>query len=242
MRFQKTYLPLRRTILKRAPGNAVRLLQSREDIDFIQNTYDSSVLSLIHPFRTNLRSVAYIPSGSADFVWSHFLNSENAQSSFYVGIPIELKNINKNNAKSFEDQFHGISTLTCILYDINSIITFPVGQVRKKIITDNYSSSKITAFFDNVYLDLSELLDRIERVQALLKGQPEKYAPPKKEQYIKPNLDQGPCNEDLDCLMKKGSSTPPRYFPYGSYAPSWRPALQIIAGAHRMHLSALPSF
>ena len=182
--------------------SSASLIQDRESIDFVQNTYEGQVSSLIIPKHQGMQDMFQEPIDD-DMSWIYTSSVKTEKDPPYLGISLQI--VSSNDLQNSSETVPGIVLKVFVLYTQDALEKIPVDELKKSFSLSKNTFSLSVPFLEGYSIDIEGYLERISKAKKFLAGA--------KEDSLSFGEDENPligkvtaedsCNKDLACYFNK---------------------------------------
>ena len=164
-RIQEYFAPTNHNITAGTWRSAASLLQDRERIDFIQNTYEGKVSSFIIPQHKGMQDMFQIPIDD-DLCWVYTGESD-TQKDPYLGVLLQLSSTSSDD-QAQSDSVPGIVPKVFVLYTKESIEQMQIESLSENFVSNQDSFALSVPFLDGFSLDIQGYLKTLTKARDFL--------------------------------------------------------------------------
>lgn len=164
-RIQEYFAPTAQNILKGTWKSSASLLQDRERIDFIQNTYQGKVSSLITPQHGGMQDMFQEPIDD-DLCWVYTAETEEQKDPF-LGVLMQMRTHSNENGVQAES-VPGIVPKVFVLYSKETIEQLQIEELTKGFSSNEANFALSVPFLEGYYLDVPSFLNTLAKAKDFL--------------------------------------------------------------------------
>ena len=182
--------------------SSASLIQDRESIDFVQNTYEGQVTSLIIPEHQGLHDMFQDPIDD-DLSWIYTGSVKTEKDPPYLGVLLEI--VSSKDLQITSETVPGVVLKVFVLYTQDSLEKIPVEQLKKSFSSNKTPFSLSVPFLEGYSIDIQGYLDRLSKAKDFLAKE--------KKENLSFGDDENPligklsgedsCNKDLVCYFNR---------------------------------------
>ena len=182
--------------------SSASLIQDRESIDFIQNSYEAQVTSLIIPQHQGMQDMFQEPIDD-DLCWVYTSSIKTEKDPPYLGILLEITSLNDQQNRS--ETVPGIVPKVFVLYTQDALEKIPIDVLKKDFSSNKNTFSLSVPFLEGYSIDIQGYLERIAKAKNFLVHEKEDNLSFEKEEnpLIGKVTGEDSCNKDLACYFNK---------------------------------------
>jgi len=164
-RIQEYFAPTTQNISKGTWRSSAGLLQDRERIDFIQNTYDGKVTSLITPQHGGMLDMFQEPIDD-DLCWVYTSDTEEQKDPF-LGVLLQMTT-HLSEIQSQTESVPGIVLKVFVLYSKETIEQMQIEDLTKNLSSNDAGFALTIPFLEGYYLDVKSFVHSLAKAKAFL--------------------------------------------------------------------------
>lgn len=203
-RIKEFFAPTSANISKGTWTSAASLIQDRENIDFIQNTYDGKVSSLIVPQHGGMKDM-FQDSIDDDLCWVYTSDPKIQQDPPYLGVLLQISASADTTAYQ-TDSVPGIIPKVYVLYDQKTIENLPIEVLGKTVPSEEEGLALSVPFLQGYTLDIKNYLRALAKAKAfLIKENEDNLSFEEEENPLlgSTSTEEEVCHNDLTCYFNK---------------------------------------
>jgi class 3 adenylate cyclase len=162
-RIQQYFAPTKRNIDQGTWKSAAILLQDREGIDFLQNSYDGKISSLILPKKGGMKEM-YREEIDEKLCWVYTKEDRKAP---LLGIQLDLKDENSHQVSAIEN-VPGIVPQVFVMYPMDRIEKLPIEHWTSLLSTMKDRGTISVPFLGGFFVDLHGFLDGLAKAKKFI--------------------------------------------------------------------------
>lgn len=203
-RIKEFFAPTHTNITRGTWKSAASLIQDRETIDFIQNTYEGKVSSLIVPQHGGMKDMFQVPLDE-DLCWVYTSDPKTQQEPPYLGILLQILSTADTSAAQ-ADSVPGIIPKVYVLYDQKTLENLPVEELEKGGSPHAEALALSVPFLQGYVLDIESYLQALAKAKAfLIKEKEDNLSFEEEENPLigSASTEEEVCHNDLTCYFNR---------------------------------------